>query len=125
MDRWFYMPPVASEHGPQIDQVNDIVHWLMLALFVGWIVFFFYALWRFRAGRNPKADYTGVKSHTSTYSEIAVAVVEAVLLIGFSIPLWADRVGEYPDEKDAIVVRAVGEQFAWNFHYPGADGKLL
>ena len=67
------------------------------------------------------ANYTGVKSHASTYSEIGVAVVEAVLLIGFAIPLWAARVDGMPPENEALVVQVTGEQFAWNIHYPGPD----
>jgi cytochrome c oxidase subunit 2 len=50
-----------------------------------------------------------------------VAVVEAVLLIGFAIPLWASRVEALPPENEALVVQVTGEQFAWNVHYPGAD----
>jgi cytochrome c oxidase subunit 2 len=119
-----FLPPVASEHGPQLDHVNEMVHWLMFILFIGWGAFFLFTLFRFRAGANPRASYGGAKSHSSTYLEVAVAVVEAVLLIGFSIPLWADRMDEFPAEKDAVVVRVVGEQFAWNMHYPGADGKF-
>ncbi len=122
MERLFYIPEAASAHGPQLDHVNDLVHWLMLGLFVGWILFFLFVLFRFRASRNPKANYTGVKSHTSTYLEVAVGIAEAVLLIGFSIPLWADRVDETPPEGESVVVRVVAEQFAWNFHYAGADG---
>jgi len=120
----FYMPEAAAEHAGRIDQMIDIVHWLMLLLFIGWGVFFTYVLFRFRAGRNPKANYEGVKSKSSTWLEIAVAVAEAVLLIGFSIPLWAERVDELPSEEESTVVRVVGEQFAWNFHYPGADGQF-
>jgi len=48
-------------------------------------------------------------------------VVEAVLLIGFAIPLWATRVEAMPPESEALVVQVTGEQFAWNVHYPGAD----
>jgi cytochrome c oxidase subunit 2 len=60
-------------------------------------------------------------SKTSTYSEIGVAVVEAILLIGFAIPLWATRVEALPPENEAQVVQVTGEQFAWNIHYPGPD----
>ena len=101
-----------------------LVHILMAVLFAGWILFFLFALYRFRRKQNPVADYKGVTGHTSTYLEIAVAIVEAVLLIGFSVPLWANRVAEFPPESDSIVVRVVGEQFAWNIHYPGPDGKF-
>jgi cytochrome c oxidase subunit II len=62
-----------------------------------------------------------VTSHRSVYLEVAVAVVEAVLLIGFAIPLWAARVDARPPDSEALVVQVTGEQFAWNIHYPGAD----
>ncbi len=120
MSRW--LPPIASEHGPQIDSALTWVHWLMAILFVGWLVFFVVALWRFRRSRNPKASYTGVKSNASSWLEGAVAVAEGILLIGIAIPLWADRVAEFPPAKESVEVRVIGEQFAWNIHYPGPDG---
>jgi cytochrome c oxidase subunit II len=120
MSRW--LPPIASEHGAQIDLSLTWVHWLMVVLFVGWIVFFGYCLWRFRAGRNPVASHTGAQTNASSWLEGGVALAEAVLLIGLSIPLWADRVAEFPPEADSVVVRVVAEQFAWNVHYPGPDG---
>jgi len=94
----------------------------MLILFVGWGGFFTYCLIRFRRSRNPVADYRGVTSHTSSYLEGGVAIVEAVLLLGFSIPIWAARVDHRPPENEALVVEVTGEQFAWNAHYAGPDG---
>src|ERR1041385_6760003 len=120
----FGLPVRASQHAGELDQLNAIVHWLMLLLFIGWGLFFLYTIFRFRAKKNPKADYIGVRSHTSSYLEVAVAAVEIVLLVGFSIPLWAYRADTptFPDAKDAVRVHVMGEQFAWNVHYPGADG---
>jgi len=100
------------------------VHWLMLVLFVGWGLFYIVAIIKFRAGKNPKADHKGVQNHYSTYTEIVVGAIEALLLIGFAIPLWANAVDDFPEEKDSLVVRVVAEQFAWNFHYAGPDGKF-
>jgi cytochrome c oxidase subunit 2 len=96
----------------------------MLILFVGWGAFLTFCLIRFRRSRNPVANYAGVKSHASSYLEVAVAVVEAVLLVGFSIPLWAARVDHPPAESEALIVEVTGEQFAWNIHYAGPDGKF-
>ena len=56
--------------------------------------------------------------------EIAVVVVEAVLLLFYAIPAWAIRVGSFPSDTEATVVRVVAEQFAWNIHYPGPDGRF-
>ena len=68
------------------------------------------------------ADHEGVKSGISTHLEFAVVLIEAVLLVGFAVPLWAKRVNEFPRDKDAILVHAIGQQFNWNFHLPGPDG---
>ena len=122
MTEWLGMPALAATHGAQIDNLVGWIHIFMLILFVGWGGFFLYAIARFRKSRNPVADYRGVTSHRSVYLEIAVAVVEAVLLIGFAIPLWAARVGDLPPENEALLVQITGEQFAWNIHYAGADG---
>ena len=102
------LPDLASEHGGRLDEMLAWIHVVMVVLFVGWLGFFFFLLWRFRAGKNPTANYEGTKSHASTYHEIAVVVVEAVLLIGFSVPLWAERVGDFlPTEKDYAYVQSL------------------
>ncbi len=118
------MPVAASTHAGDIDGLNVIVHWLMLVLFVGWGAFFAYVLFRFRKGANPQADYAGAKGTVSKFLEIGIVVIEAVLLLFFAIPAWAKRVGDFPNASQAVVVRVVAEQFAWNIHYPGPDGRF-
>jgi cytochrome c oxidase subunit II len=118
------LPALASQHGAAIDRMNGYVHLLMALLFVGWGSFLVFALWRFRKSRNPVANYHGVTSHSSSYLEVAVAVAEGVLLFGFSVPLWIQRVDRIPPESQATVVEVTGEQFAWNIHYPGPDGRF-
>ncbi len=115
-----------SEHGGGVDHLIAVVHWFMLILFVGWTVFFLYCCWRFAERRNPKANYTGVKNHVSTHLEVGVVIIEAVLLLGFAFPLWRERTDKYEDiqKQDPVRVRAIGYQFAWNYHYPGKDGKF-
>lgn len=105
-----------------MDDVLSWVHILMAILFVGWGLFFITALVRYRRGRSPQANYVGVKSHASSYAEVAVAAAEIVLLIGFSFPVWANRVENVPSPDEAEVVRIVAQQFKWNIHYPGPDG---
>lgn len=111
----------VSAHGFVIDQMLEFCHWFMLALAVGWSVFFFYTIWRFRQSKSPKADYYGVRTKASTHVEFMVVLVDVLLLIGFAVPLWAARVKNFP-LGDAVTIKVVGQQFAWNFHYPGPDG---
>jgi cytochrome c oxidase subunit 2 len=121
---WLGLPRLASAHGGQIDQLIGVIHIIMFVLFIGWGAFFAFILMKFRKGAHPKADYTGVKSHFSSYIEGAVAVVEVILLVGFSIPLWAKVVVSTPSEAESTVVRVVAQQFQWNCHYAGPDGKF-
>jgi cytochrome c oxidase subunit II len=118
------MPPAASAHAGDIDQMISLVHWLMLVLFIGWGIFFVFVLVKFRRGANPNASYVGAKGKVAKSTEVAVALVEVLLLVFYAIPAWAKRVTNFPSGNDAIIVRVVGEQFAWNVQYPGADGKF-
>lgn len=119
LDHW--MPPDYSAHGAELDRLNANVHWLMLILFVGWGLVFLFMLLRFRRGKQPKAIYHGTKSHLSTYAEFGILVVEVVLLVVFSIPLWARWTSPPGPDQNPLEVRVVAEQFAWNVHYPGPD----
>ena len=120
------IPENYSEHGGSVDHLIDLVHWFMLALFVGWTAFFLFACWRFWRKRNPKASYHGVQNHVTTHLEVGVAIFEAVLLLGFAFPLWAERTDRFEDvqAQDPVRVRVIGYQFGWNYHYPGSDGKF-
>ena len=120
--KFFPFPELASAHGQEIDTLIYLIHILMLVLFVGWGIYFIIVLLRFNRWKNPKANYHGVHNHASTVVEIAVAVIEAVLLIGFSIPFWAQHVNALPTGENIVEIRVVAEQFAWNIHYPGPDG---
>jgi len=123
---WMGLPENYSAHGDQVGHMIDVVTWFMIALGVGWTIFFFVCLFKFWHKKNPNASYHGVKSHTSTHLEIGVVIIEAVLLLGFAFPLWAERTDAYDRilTENPVRVRAVGYQFGWKFHYAGNDGKF-
>ena len=120
LSRW--LPPQASAHAPEIDLVLTLVHWLMLALLVGWGAYFIWVLVRFREGAKPAPQTSG---RWALWTEIGVVVAEGALLVAIALPIWFRQTAaaSAPDPS-AVVVRVVAEQFAWNFHYPGADGRF-
>jgi cytochrome c oxidase subunit 2 len=124
MEKLLGLPALASEHGKDVDNLVIYVHWLMILLFIGWVGYFFYVLFRFHKSRNPKADYVGVKNHASNYIEGAVALVEGILLICVAVPLWAKATDKFPPENEATRIQVVAQQFAWNIRYPGKDGEF-
>jgi|GEM_PF-125452 len=118
------LPEIASEHGGMVDHMLEMVNWFMLLLFVGWSAFLVIVFTKFRKSRSPKADYHGVRGHASTHIEIGVIIVEAILLLGFAFPLWAQQSVNYPTGNDVVKLRAMGEKFLWNFQYAGNDSSL-
>src|SRR5258708_19988665 len=124
MEKLLGLPVLASEHGKDVDNLIIYVHWLMIVLFVGWLVYFAYALFRFHRSRNPKADYVGVKNHASNYIEGAVAVIEGVLLVGVAVPLWAKSTDKFPNENESTPIQAVAHHFPCNIRYPPKDATF-
>ena len=120
----FSFPELVSQNGGDIDGLIIAVHLLMLVLFVGWIIYYFVALWKFRASNNPKADYKGVKTKTITNSIEGAVIVAELVLVVVATYFWNFYVNKTDDFSDDSVIRVTAEQFAWNARYPGADGKL-
>jgi len=127
MIEWFAqkvlgMPELASTNGEAVDALIVYVHWLMLVLFVGWVAYFIYAVYRFSSKRSPKADYHGLKSSVPSYVEYAIIGIEAFLLIVLAFPMWAKNVQNFPAVADSTVIQVVAQQYAWNARYAGPDG---
>jgi cytochrome c oxidase subunit 2 len=122
INRLFGIPPVGSQHGEMVDHMLELVHWIMLVLFVGWSIYLTITLVRFYRKNNPRADHGGVRGHASSHLELGVIITEIILLLGFAFPLWATQVDRFPNPD--VRVNAWAEQFRWSFHYPGADGKF-
>lgn len=120
-----WLPPDISTHGHGIDRLFNVLHWFMAVLFIGWGIFFVYCLIRFRARPGHEACYHLPKAKASKYSELGVAIFEVFLLFGLAMPVWGSIKNDVPPESsNPLHVHVVAEQFAWNFHYPGADGKM-
>jgi cytochrome c oxidase subunit II len=82
-----------------------------------------YALWRFRdTGDGTRAVY----SHGNNRMEMIWTVVTAIIFI--SVALLGQRVWYalhmQPAPAGSATVRVLAQQFQWNFHYAGADGKF-
>jgi len=121
----FYpLSPLASLEGRQIDLLLNLIHIQMAILFAGWAVYFVYVLWRFRKKKNPKASYHGLSNRVSIGIEVAIVLIEVLLLTCISIPFWKNFMSQVPDNKNKIEIQVVAEQFTWNMHYPNPDGKF-
>jgi cytochrome c oxidase subunit 2 len=115
---WF--PVSGSPMQAQIDWLMQYVLWIMAAVvaFVGIIMG--YAMFRFRAARNP------VPSHVThnTFIEVIWIVIPTLLLAVIIIPSINLIYYEADDSNPYMTVTVTGHQWYWEYAYnsvPGLD----
>lgn len=120
---WF--PKTITEHGPQVDQQFLITIMVVGIAFVAAQIGLGYMIWRYRANAQNK-DERALYTHGNNRLEVLWTVITAVVFIGLAVMgqrVWAHlRFSEA--SADAFQVEVVGQQFAWNAHYPGPDKKI-
>jgi cytochrome c oxidase subunit 2 len=121
--KWWF-PAAISEHAPALDRQFLItilvvgVSFTAAQVGLGWMV------WKYRdtGARDDRAIYT----HGSNRLEVLWTVITAVVFISLGVmgqSVWASlRLHDAP--AGSYEVEAVAQQFQWNFHYAGKDGKF-
>lgn len=116
--RWWF-PAAISEHARLFDSQFSYTLAVMGGVFVaaqaalGWVIL--------RGRHRARAEY----SEGNTKLEVIWTATTAALFLGvvaLSTGVFAGVHIEKPP-ADALQVEAIGKQFAWNFRYPGVDGK--
>jgi cytochrome c oxidase subunit 2 len=84
-----------------------------------------YLALRFRRRKGRRAEYIPANKLRT----MAVVLVPCAVILGFDLlidavasPVWGDVKERLPAPD--MLVRITGEQWAWRFTYPGADGAL-
>jgi cytochrome c oxidase subunit 2 len=117
---WF--PTLASVHGAEIDAV------FMAVLIVSGVAFVVtqgllgYFVARYGSTGNEKAGYWHDNPKAEFFLLTGTAVILVILVFMGQQVWWKFFFGDKP--ADAMQVHVLGQQFQWNFHYPGADGKF-
>ena len=121
----YWLPPVYSAHGGSMDMLFVWIFWITTIIFfiveIALVVF----LIKYRDRNNGRR---AIFTHGNTRLEMAWTLMPAVILIILALAtkrVW-DRYryskdGEDPDRAQILVV---GEQFKWNFVFPGPDQQL-
>ncbi len=118
--KWWF-PEAITDFGHEIDAQffrTFVIVGIVFALSqiaLGLLVF------RFR-DRGGRADY----SHGNNAMEILWTLATAILFVGLGLygrSAWAE-VHFRGAAPGAVQIEVLGQQFAWNFRYPGPDGKF-
>jgi len=119
LNRW--LPQPASSHAAEFDGVLAATHTDGAIIFLSWLLIFAFILVRFRA-RPGVAPGAPAGPRWPLVAIAAVVLGDVWLLAGSALPAWYRRAE--PPPAGANEVRVVAEQFAWNVHYPGPDGRF-
>ncbi|MBI2933823.1 MAG: cytochrome c oxidase subunit II [Planctomycetes bacterium] len=117
-------PENASTHGGEIDRLFWILTWFSLPVLIGIIGFIVYCLVRFRRAEGRRASYiTGFRASWVTWLLVAVLLLVELPMDLLSEEAWAKATMKFPKPEESLFVQVYAEQFAWNFRYPGGDGR--
>jgi cytochrome c oxidase subunit 2 len=120
-----WMPEAASSYAGEIDGLLVLITVIVGVWFlVAEGVLIYFAL-RYRRVEGQRAAYVPAR----TLRTMSFVLVPCALVLGFDLvidaagaPVWDHVKQELPPADERV--RIVGEQWAWRFTYPGADGLL-
>ncbi len=115
----WYLTPLASNWG-MIDTTINITFIITGIVFVAVNLFMAYCLISFRHKPGRKADYDPENANLEAWLTVITSIGVAAMLAP-GLVVWGQFV-TVPD--DAIEVEAVGQQWHWNFRFPGDDEVL-
>lgn len=114
---WF--TPIASNWTTVDDTVN-VTFWVTGIVFVAVNLFMAYAIIRYRHRKGQKAHYEPESPKLEWGLTIVTSVgIAAMLAPGLAV--WAKFVTV---PADAAIVEVLGQQWNWNYRFPGQDGAL-
>lgn len=119
-----FLPAAGSAEAAALDAVLTSVHVHIALQAVAWGAFFVFCLVRFRRAAHPVAVHGGLAPLLPWLAIGAVVVGDAVLLATSALPAWLERSTPPAAGAAPLEVHIAAEQFAWNVHYPGPDGRF-
>lgn len=144
------LPLAASSYAGEIDFGIWLIHAAMFGIFALWGAFFIYLLVTYRARPGVAAQredhddtparisvpdslskfpfaqllYRNKGELKSLIPDMVIMSFEIALIVFYAIPVWSKIKMSVPPVENPVRLEIVAEQFGWNVHYAGPDGKL-
>jgi cytochrome c oxidase subunit II len=122
-DMLTYFPAAVSTYSQAHDELFKLVYYLSVGIFllVNAVLLYFVVRYRHRPGA------TSYHYHGNNVVEFTWTLLPTILFAGlglYSDEMW--KIMKYPSRIPTpdVEIDVVGQAFAWNARYPGADGIL-
>lgn len=120
--RFWWLPPLASQHGKAIDTLFTVTLVVTGVVFILVQSLLAFLVIRFAGSERRRAIHFTENRRLELIWTIVPAVILTILIF-FGGRLWS-RIQTTEPPEDAFKVEVWGEQFRWTFRYPGKDGKF-
>ncbi|WNC70500.1 c-type cytochrome [Thalassotalea psychrophila] len=115
---WWFTP--LASNWSSIDGTIDITLWITGIVFVLVNLFLAFVVYKYRHKKGLKADYEPENKKLETWLTILTTIGVAAMLAP-GLVVWSEFVHVPEDAKEFEVV---GQQWSWNYRFPGEDGLL-
>jgi cytochrome c oxidase subunit 2 len=119
---WF--PEAASTQAGPIDHLYDVLIWASVPVFVLVTTVVLFSVMKFRM-RPGEENLDGPPIHGNTRLEVVWTAIPAIILVVLCAYAWIVLVDIEEARADEMRVNVTGQQFAWTFEYPQAEGKPI
>jgi cytochrome c oxidase subunit 2 len=117
---WF--PERASTQAGPIDHLYHVLIWASVPVFVLVTVVVLFSVWKFRM-RPGEEQLDGPPIHGNTRLEVIWTAIPAIVLVALCSYAWVVLNEVEAAQPNEMRINVTGQQFAWTFEYPQADGK--
>lgn len=117
---WF--PTDASTQAGPIDDLYDLMIILSVPVFVVVTIIVLFCAWRFRV-RPGEEQLDGPPIHGNTKLEVVWTAIPALVLVVLCTYTYVVLTDIEEAKANEMRINVTGQQFAWSYEYPQADGK--
>ncbi|MGH2898216.1 MAG: cytochrome c oxidase subunit II [Solirubrobacteraceae bacterium] len=117
---WF--PEQASTQAGPIDNLYDVLIWTSVPVFVTVTIIVLFSVRNFKM-RPGEEQLDGPPIHGNTRLEVIWTAIPAIVLVVLCSYAWVVLNDIEEAQAGEMRVNVTGQQFAWTFEYPQADGK--
>jgi len=121
-----WLPVLGSAEGAYVDHQMAVSIAVLLILFFAAHSLLGFFVWRWRGGESPTKSAPG-KDHLGIEAGWTFATLVIFTALAWSGARSLAQVRAAQNDGDGaapLKIEVTGVQFAWYFHYPGADGVL-
>src|SRR5688572_15639665 len=115
---WYFQAP-ASNLARDIDQLHQVIMWLIIVIFVGVFGFMFWSVYAHRKSKGHVAE----QFHENTTVEILWTVIPALILVIIAWPVTKTVISQKDTSAPDLTIKVTGYQWKWGYDYIKGEGE--